>query len=102
MPRKVYLMMGKSVTQLLEEVAMTKNCLSPDVLWENVSRLGIKESVWMETTDIERGLFKQFVGNKINESKNEHVEYAYYFWSRILKRLVEGKTPIGMEWVDNA
>lgn len=86
--------------EALEEAARIHKCSSPQTLWAHIKRFGNEDSLWKHATPTEKNLLKQFIGKEINEAKKDNVEYAYYFYSRVLKRLVQGLPPIGKEWND--
>ena len=72
--------------------------VTPDALFNSLARGFRAQEVWPTLTTEEKESFKQFAWEKCEESKKNKNEYAYFFWNRIAKRLVEGKLPIGEEW----
>ena len=90
-------MEAKSVTNLLKEVEEDKDCaLAVDRIFDDLVQHGLS-GVWTTISADEREAFKKFVWNKCSRAKEDKNEYAYYFWNRMAKRLVEGKLPIGEE-----
>jgi hypothetical protein len=87
------LMEAKSVTKLLKEADAS---LAVDRIFDDLVQHGLK-GIWLTISDDEKEAFKKFVWNKCSIAKEDKNEYAYYFWNRMGKRLVEGKLPIGEE-----
>jgi len=88
-------MVAKSVSDLLNELDHPLEGIAPSIIFEHMTKKGY--STWGETSDIDRNLFAQFIALKEIEAATNKVEYAYFFWGRIRKRLQTNKPPIGEE-----
>lgn len=85
----------KSALQVLRESAITNSCVPPEVVWSNFLRSG--NEAWRQTTAMERDFVKQMVSYFMLESKAQNNEYAYYFYNRVFKNIIQGFLPIGEE-----
>jgi hypothetical protein len=77
------------------EVLMT---ITPEALLESLARGFRAKDIWPALSTEEKESFKQFVWTKCEAAKKSKDFYAYLFFNRMAKRLIEGKVPIGEEW----
>lgn len=88
-------MEAKSVTDLLKEIEPDHG-LAVDRIFADLVQHGLS-GIWTTINADEKEAFTKFVWNKCKRCKEDKNEYAFYFWNRMAKRLVEGKLPIGEE-----
>jgi hypothetical protein len=88
-------MEARSVSDLLRE--LDKDILYTKDIFEDFTKYGVSNSIWNAITVEQRNAFVSFVKTRCTEAKEQKSEYGYFFWNRMLKRLVEDKTPIGEE-----
>lgn len=82
----------KTVADLIKEMGI----LTPTIILESLSKHGLN-SYWDSVSFDDREAFKNYTWEQCVIAKEQQNEYAYYFWNRMFKRLVEQKTPIGEE-----